>query len=64
MGVPQDTRAAGKWYRKTAEQADARAQHELAFIYVLEDNVIANMWASLAATQGNKDGNKVQYYVS
>ena len=46
-----------KWYRQAAEQGDAGAQNNLAFMYgtgrgVAQDYVQAHMWFNLAAAQG------------
>jgi TPR repeat protein len=49
-----------KWYRKAAEQGNARAQLGLGYMYlngrgVIQDNVYAHMWSNIAASNGNKD---------
>ena len=51
---------AAKWYRKAAEQGDVLAQTNLGALYgngqgVAQDLVLAHMWSSLAAAQGNED---------
>jgi TPR repeat protein len=33
LGVPQDYTEATKWYRKAAEQGDAKAQYNLGYMY-------------------------------
>ena len=57
-GVTQDYNEAVKWYRKAAEQGNARAQRALGIMYrygygVAKDFVLAHMWYNLAAAQGN-----------
>ncbi len=52
--------AAVKWYRRAAEQGDARAQYNLGLLYangegVPQDFVQAHLWYSLAATRGDTD---------
>jgi uncharacterized protein len=54
---PSDNAAAANWYRKAAEQGDARAQNNLGIMYnkgdgVPQDRVTAYMWLNLAATSG------------
>jgi len=53
-GVPQDDKAAVKWYTLAAEQGDARAQGNLGVMYafgdgILKDYVYAHMWGNIAA---------------
>jgi TPR repeat protein len=53
-GVPQDYAEAIKWYRKAAEQGDARAQFNLGNMFrtgkgVPQDYVEAHRWLNLAA---------------
>jgi hypothetical protein len=48
-----------KWYRRAAEQGHAGAQSNLGAIYgegqgVPQDYVLAHMWFSLAAAEGNE----------
>ena len=61
QGVPQDYKDAGKWFRLSAEQGLANAQHNLALMYatgkgVSQNHVLAHLWWNLASLQGNKDG--------
>ena len=56
-GVPEDHREAAKWFRKAAEQGDARAQTNLGVMYakgegVPEDYREAVKWYRKAAEQG------------
>jgi uncharacterized protein len=59
--VPQDYAQALIWYRKAAEQGDARAQFGLGLMYadghgVPQDYVRAHMWFNIAAgAQGASD---------
>jgi TPR repeat protein len=55
--VPADSAAAASWYRKAAEQGYARAENNLGVMYdngegVLQDDVTAHMWFTLAAAIG------------
>ena len=55
-GVPQNHAEAVKWYRKAAEQDDARAQYSLGFMYDLgrgvpQDDTEALKWYVLAAAR-------------
>ncbi len=57
-GVPQDYAEALKWYRKAADQGNARAQTILGFVYdtgqgVPQDYAEAVKWYRNAADQGN-----------
>ena len=57
LGVPQDNKTAGKWYRLAAEQENALAQYNLGLMYyngrgVPQDNKTAVKWYTLAAEQG------------
>lgn len=57
-GVPQDYGEAVKWYRQSAEQGNASAQHNLGVMYdngkgVSRDYDEAVKWYTLAAEQGN-----------
>jgi TPR repeat protein len=59
--VPQDFSKAAFWYRKAAEQGDARAQDDLADMYyngrgVTQDYTEAAAWCRKAAEQGNAVG--------
>ena len=52
-GVTQDDAAAVGWFRRAAEQGEARAQHDLGVMYadgqgVPVDSVRSHMWLSLA----------------
>jgi hypothetical protein len=54
--VPQDYAEAAKWYRKAAEQGNAKAQGSLGFIYLMgrgvpQDYVISHMWFNLAGAR-------------
>jgi hypothetical protein len=54
-----DLAEAAKWYRMAANQGDASAQKELGAMYnkgegVIQDNLLAYMWSSLATENGNK----------
>ena len=60
QGVPQDDKAAVKWYRLAAEQGDASAQNTLGLMYaygqgVPENAKTAMKWYTLAAKQGYVD---------
>ncbi len=57
-GVPQDTGAAARWYRKSAAQDNALAQYALGELYVrgvgvAQDHAKAVEWYRKAAEQGN-----------
>ncbi|MEE8435016.1 MAG: tetratricopeptide repeat protein [bacterium] len=52
-----------KWFRRAAEHGDAAAQSNLGGMYgegqgVPQDDVLAHMWFSLAAAQGNEEAVK------
>mgnify|MGYP006415653507 CR=1 FL=1 len=56
-GVPQDSKEAAKWYRKSAKQGDQHAQNKLGTMYrygwgVSRDYQEAVKWYRLAAEQG------------
>jgi hypothetical protein len=58
QGVPQDHKEAAKWFRKAAEQGNARAQQNLGLMYysgqgVPQDYKEAAKWFRKAAEQGN-----------
>ena len=60
QGVPQDYKAAARWYRLAAEQGYAAAQNNLGAMYlngegVLQDNVRGHMWANIAAANGGSE---------
>ena len=60
-GVPEDKTEAAKWYRKAAEQGDARGQRNLGVCYeygngVPEDKEEAVKWYRKAAEQGDAGG--------
>ncbi|MDB4413461.1 sel1 repeat family protein, partial [Pirellulaceae bacterium] len=62
-GVPEDKAEAAKWYRKAAEQGDAKAQFLLGMSYTLgkgvtKDDAEAVKWYRKAAEQGSA---KAQY---
>ena len=55
-GVEKNLQAAFKWYHKAAEQRHAKAQNNLASMYVLEEEVEKNLkeahyWYHKAAEQ-------------
>jgi uncharacterized protein len=63
LGVPQDYVEAVKWYRKAADQGNARAQFDLGIMHaegrgVPQDYVSAHMWFTLSAAQGYEDAEK------
>jgi len=67
QGLPQDYAEAAKWFRKAAEQGDARAQFNLGGMYgqgqgVPQDYVEAHMWLNLAAS--NAPGEKYEEYAA
>ena len=56
-GVPENAAEAVKWWRKAAEQGQAKAQYGLGRMYatgrsVLKDDAEAAKWFRLAAEQG------------
>ena len=58
MGVVQDDKQAAAWYRKAAEQGDAKAQFLLGMMYdfglgVVQDNKLAYVWSSVSAANGD-----------
>ena len=60
QGVPKDEVEAVKWFRKAAEQGDARAQFHLGFAYsngqgVTKDDAEAIKWFRKAAEQGDAE---------
>ena len=60
QGVPQDYKAAVRWYRLAAEQGHAGAQVNLGGMYktgkgVTKDYVHAYTWYSIAAANGYDD---------
>ena len=64
-GVPQDYGEAVKWYRRAADQGEARAQIFLGQMYVtgkgvIQDNREAVKWYRQAADQGHAMG---QYFL-
>ena len=69
LGVSQDDQLAAEWYRKSAEQGDARAQYNLGQMYrrgqgVPQDYILAHKWANLAAAQGDKNGVKLRDFIA
>ena len=61
--MPQDYKAAVKWYRLAADQGIAKAQLNLGFMYdggrgVLQDYVRAHMWYNIAASNGAAPKNR------
>jgi len=59
-GVPQDDAEAVKWYRRAADQGDAKAQDNLGAMYatgrgVPRDDAEAVKWFRRAAIQGDAD---------
>ena len=68
-GVPEDVTEATKWFRKSAEQGEAKAQSNLGVLYangdgIPEDNVLAYMWWKLAAAQGHEVAKKNKGIIS
>jgi len=62
-GVIQDYKESVKWYRKTVEQGNSGAQHNLGIMYyngqgVPQDYVMAHMFWNIAAVSGYKDAIK------
>jgi TPR repeat protein len=58
-GVPENDAEAVKWYRKAAEQGDAKAQNNLGSRYaqgegVPENSIKAYVWWSMGKTQGQE----------
>ena len=58
-GVPENDKTAVKWWTKAAEQGGAKAQSNLGLMYangegVIQDNVYAHMWFSLATAKAIK----------
>ena len=52
-----------KWWRKAAEQGNAKAQRNLGLMYakgkgVTQNNVYAHMWFNIVAANGDKDAQK------
>ena len=69
QGVPQDDKAAVKWYRLAAKQRYAYAQYRLGWMYgsgrgVPQDYVYAHMWFNLAAASGNEQAVKTRDYLA
>jgi TPR repeat protein len=59
-GTPEDYAEAVRWYKLSAEQDHAPAQHALGFMYqngkgIRQDLAEARWWYSLAADQGHED---------
>ena len=59
-GVPENNQGAARWFRKAAEQGEAKAQERLGHMYrrgvgVAEDNREAVKWYRKAAEQGNTE---------
>jgi TPR repeat protein len=60
QGVAQDDALAAAWYRKAADQGNAKAQHNLGVLYnfgrgVAQDDAQAVAWFRKAADQGLAD---------
>ena len=58
--MPQNCAEAAKWFRLAADQGHVVAQDVLGGQYfsgrgVLQDHVVAYMWLSLSAAQGDRD---------
>ena len=58
-GVLKDATEAVKWWRLSAEQGNAYAQHNLGVMHthgngVLQDNIIAHMLYSIASANGHE----------
>ncbi len=63
QGVLRDYAEAVKWYRKAAEQGNAKAQNNLGLMHeegrgVPQDYVQAHMWYNLAGAQGGQQAAK------
>ena len=63
IGQSPDPKAAGRWFRRAAEQGFAAAQQALGLMYdegygVAQDYVQAHMWFTIAAANGNEKGRK------
>lgn len=63
QGVPQDYKAAVRWFRLAAEQGNVASQSNLGWMFynglgVPQDNVHAYMWFSIAAVNGDDIGTK------
>jgi TPR repeat protein len=68
-GVPKDDVEAVKWFRKAAEQGEAKAQLNLGIMYgtgngVPEDYVESYMWLNLAAAQGTEEAKQNKEIIS
>ena len=68
QGVAQDDQAAAQWYRRAAEQGHAGAQNNLGGMYytgkgMAPDYVYAHMWAHIAVSGGEKDSDKLRYFI-
>ena len=66
--VAQDFKEAAKWYHLAAIQGDVEAQSHLGYMYiygkgVTKNLIIAYMWLSIAANDGNKKGRQYKYFV-
>ena len=63
-GVLQDYAQAVKWYRRSLDDNSSSATTALAFLYSrsggLDDNVIAHMWANIAAAGGSSKAKKLR----
>jgi TPR repeat protein len=58
-----------KWYRKLADQGDARGQYQLGGKYcngegAPEDDILAYMWWNLAAAQGDNGAKRYKGLIS
>ncbi len=65
QGVPKDFTKARYWWRKAAEQGNAKAQHILGPAYgagigVLKNAVLAHMWLNIASANGNEKAGKAR----
>ena len=68
-GVTKDAAEAVKWFRKAAEQGDAKAQYNLGLCYghgdgIAKDPVEAYMWLSVAAAAGEGEALLRRYPIS
>jgi TPR repeat protein len=60
QGLPKDYTTAATWYRKAAEQGQAKAQFLLGMMYargqgVPQDYATAHMWFNLSASRATDD---------
>ena len=65
IGQSPDPKAAGRWFRRAAEQGFTSAQFNLGAMYakgegVARNYVKAHMWVTITSAYGNKKGKKVR----